>query len=645
VSRCPAGSVNKLLPIPGLTDYAHGFRSISEAAYLGDQIIRQLELAAVATDPEERAARCTFVVVGAGYTGTEVAAHGQLLTTRLARLLPGQAGQEIRWMLLDTAPRVLPELDPRPSRTAKRVLCRRGVEVWTGESIAEAGDGYVKLTTGVTVATRSLIWCVGVRADPLVDGLQLATNRGRLQVDEYMAVPGTPDIYACGDCAAVPDLTRPGQICGMAAQHAQRQGKLVARNVTASLGEGTTRPYQHHDLGFLVDLGGLAAAANPLHISLVGRQRRHPRISPVLHVRQPAAGAGRLDPERGHIPGTDVPGGDQRAVRPARRESATTLIFKCAPFSSTSRVVSDSLTKAKRAFKPVLAKQVLVLPLQARKRARLVNKTYALGSVAALALAGTFGVSQVALAGHVPALKRIHDPRHVTYSIHLRLCRTRDHGQLPDPSCTPGSIDPAVTQDDIHSTICRSGWTSTVRPPESQTEYAKYHVAYPAYDVPGSAKGEFDHLVPLDLGGSNDITNLWPEVGKIPNPKDKVEDALNHAVCDGRVSLAAAQRAIASDWRTAEARLGLSRPHPSPSPAPSRSAWCSASASYSAWYQDYDIYVNSNQPDKSVTATASNGASHRWHTDDTGYADVYLHADAGDTVKVTVGAASCSTTT
>jgi NADH dehydrogenase len=173
-------------------------------------------------------------------------------------------------MLLDTAPRLLPELDPRLSRTAERVLRRRGVEVRTGESIAEAGDGYVKLTTGVTVATRSLIWCVGVRPDPLVDGLHLATNRGRLQVDEYMAVPGAPDIYACGDCAAVPDLTRPGQICGMTAQHAQRQGKLVARNVAASLGKGTARPYQHHDLGFLVDLGGLAAAANPLHIPLSG---------------------------------------------------------------------------------------------------------------------------------------------------------------------------------------------------------------------------------------------------------------------------------------------------------------------------------------------------------------------------------------
>jgi len=265
-----AGSVNKLLPIPGIADYAHGFRTISEAVYLRDHITRQLELAAVARDSDERRSRCTFAVVGGGYTGTEVAAQGQLLTTRLARILPGLAGQQIRWILLDTAPRLLPELDARLSKTAERVLRRRGVQVQTGQSVVEASDGFVQLSTGEEVPTQSLIWCVGVRADPLVDDLHLDTNRGRLVVDEFMAVPGHGDIYACGDCAAVPDLTRPGQVCGMTAQHAVRQGRLVARNVAASLGIGQARAYKHHDEGFLVDLGGLAAAANPLGVPLSG---------------------------------------------------------------------------------------------------------------------------------------------------------------------------------------------------------------------------------------------------------------------------------------------------------------------------------------------------------------------------------------
>jgi NADH:ubiquinone reductase (H+-translocating) len=224
----------------------------------------------VATDPSEREARCTFVVVGAGYTGTEVAAQGQLLTARLLHRIPHLAGQHVRWMLLDTAPRVLPDLDPRLSRTADRVLRRRGVEVRTGQSVTEVMADFVQLSTGEKVPTRSLIWCVGVRADPLVEGLDLETAKGRLVVDEYMAVPGAAEIYACGDCAAVPDLTRPGEVCGMTAQHAERQGPRVARNVAASLGTGTAAPYKHHDLGFVVDLGGFAAAINPLHIPLSG---------------------------------------------------------------------------------------------------------------------------------------------------------------------------------------------------------------------------------------------------------------------------------------------------------------------------------------------------------------------------------------
>jgi hypothetical protein len=261
------------------------------------------------------------------------------------------------------------------------------------------------------------------------------------------------------------------------------------------------------------------------------------------------------------------------------------------------------------------------------------------GAVAACATVLLVAASSVAAAA-VPAaaghgLKKVHDPGRVTGTIHGH-CSYRDHGQLPDPRCTPGSIDPHVTQADIRSTICKKGWASTVRPSESQTGRFKYDVAYPAYRTPQSERTELDHLVPLELGGSNDATNLWPEYPPTPNPKDKVEDALNAAVCEGRVSLTAAQDAIAADWLTAEKKLGLGG-------RASGRAWCTASASYNAEYRDYDVYVHSNQPDRTVTATASNGASHSYRTDSSGYADVYLYAASGDTVKVTVGAASCST--
>src|SRR5262249_191585 len=177
------GSVNKLLPIPGVTEYAHGFRSLAEAIYLRDHILRQLEIADLTDDPAEREARCTFVVVGAGYTGTEVAAIGQLLTKIALRR---HSGLNVRWMLLDIAPRLMPELAPRLSATAAKVLSQRGMETRTGTSVEHASHDGVKLSTGEFVPTKSLIWCVGVRPDPMIARLGLPMQHGRLTVNSYL---------------------------------------------------------------------------------------------------------------------------------------------------------------------------------------------------------------------------------------------------------------------------------------------------------------------------------------------------------------------------------------------------------------------------------------------------------------------------
>ncbi|MFD7609374.1 NAD(P)/FAD-dependent oxidoreductase [Streptomyces sp. NPDC059828] len=286
------GSVNKLLPVPGVSSYAHGFRGMPEALYLRDHIIRQTELATAETDPDIASARNTFVVVGAGYTGTEVAAQGSVFTGELraqtarsqrSRMSTSTSeasrGAPPRWLLLDIAPRVLPELDRRLSTTADRVLRKRGVEVHTGTSVKEATADGVRLDSGEFVATKTLIWCVGVRPDPLVADIGLPVERGRLCVTPRLDVPHYPGVFACGDAAAVPDLTRPDSpdagdggfpLTPMTAQHATRQGIVAANNVAASLGYGEARPYKHHDMGFAVDLGGAQAAANPMGIPLSG---------------------------------------------------------------------------------------------------------------------------------------------------------------------------------------------------------------------------------------------------------------------------------------------------------------------------------------------------------------------------------------
>ena len=130
-------------------------------------------------------------------------------------------------------------------------------------------------------------------------------------------------------------------------------------------------------------------------------------------------------------------------------------------------------------------------------------------------------------------------------------CHTRGSGlyALPDPHCTPGATNPNVTQANIHQTICVLGWTKTVRPPASVTGPEKRASMAEYGDTGPPHAYEYDHLVSLELGGApNDSANLWPEPGPSPNPKDAIENALHRAVCDGRMSLAAAQHAIATDW-------------------------------------------------------------------------------------------------
>ncbi|HEY9240413.1 MAG TPA: hypothetical protein VIP48_00410 [Streptosporangiaceae bacterium] len=193
------------------------------------------------------------------------------------------------------------------------------------------------------------------------------------------------------------------------------------------------------------------------------------------------------------------------------------------------------------------------------------------------------------------------------------------HG-LPDRHCTPGARFAKVTQKNIGSTICKSGWTSKVRPRESYTEKLKREqIAEYGYRDRKLGDYEEDHLIPLELGGSpRSVRNLWPEYdgGKIPNPKDKVEDALRRAVCDGKVKLSPAQRAIARDWKTAEHVLGLGSggpiPSPTPTPKPSPTVsptsarlFCAASVSDSSPpdYSTVDVYVQT-APGAAVTAVA-----------------------------------------
>lgn len=266
-----AGSVTRTFDIPGLVDNARGMKTLAEAAYIRDHVISQLDLADASQDEAERESRLQFVVVGGGYAGTETAACLQRLTANAVRHYPRLDPKLIKWHLIDIAPKLMPELGDKLGVTALEILRKRGIEVSLGVSVAEAGPDKVTFTDGRVLPCRTLIWTAGVAASPLVATLDAETVRGRLAVTPEMQVPGRDGVFALGDSAAVPDLAKgDGAICPPTAQHAMRQGRVLADNLIASLRGRPLQPYVHKDLGLVVDLGGRDAVSKPLGIELKG---------------------------------------------------------------------------------------------------------------------------------------------------------------------------------------------------------------------------------------------------------------------------------------------------------------------------------------------------------------------------------------
>jgi len=273
------GSITRQLPIPGVAEHGRGLKTLVEAVFLRDHLLAQLDLADAQPDTPagraERAALLTVVAVGAGYTGTELVAQTQRWLRTIERRWNRTGADDVHWVLVDAAPMVLPELGPDLGRRALALLRRRGVDVRLSVGVESADDRGVRLSDGTTVATRTLVWGVGVTANPLIGRLGLPTRAGRLVVGPELAVPGHPDVWAAGDAAAVPDLTArmhegDPPDTPPTAQHAQRQGTVLGRNVAAGLGIGHTRRYRHEDLGLVADLGGWDAVARPLGLPMTG---------------------------------------------------------------------------------------------------------------------------------------------------------------------------------------------------------------------------------------------------------------------------------------------------------------------------------------------------------------------------------------
>ncbi len=263
------GSVTKLFDVPGLAEHARGLKSTAEALYLRDHVLEQLELADVDDDAGRAAARRTIVVVGASYSGTELAVQLRALADSAAKQI-GFDPTLVKFVLLDLAEQVMPEVGEKLGAAAMKVLNSRGIDVRLGVTLKEVHSEHVVLTDDSLIRTHTVAWVTGVTGAPLIEKLDLPTEKGRLKVQTDLQVPDHPHVFSAGDAAAVPDVTQPGKITPPTAQHATRQGKVLAHNVAASLGYGTKKIYKHRNMGLVVDLGPHKAVANPLNVHLSG---------------------------------------------------------------------------------------------------------------------------------------------------------------------------------------------------------------------------------------------------------------------------------------------------------------------------------------------------------------------------------------
>jgi NADH dehydrogenase len=265
------GSVSRTLPIPGLAEHATGLKSLSDATALRNQLLTCLDIAESLEDPAGRAEYLGFVFVGAGYAGVEGLAELQDFAVQAIQMYPRCRAQGMRWVLVEARARIMQEVPPSLSEFAEQELRGRGIEVRTETTLAEVGRRHVTLAGGERISARTVVWTAGVKPSPAVARLGLALDpEGRLLVDATMRVrqeaDESPAVWAIGDCAGVPDASRPGHSCPPTAQHAIRQGRLVARNVAASLGGGRIRPFRYRTKGVVAELGRNKAVAITLGI-------------------------------------------------------------------------------------------------------------------------------------------------------------------------------------------------------------------------------------------------------------------------------------------------------------------------------------------------------------------------------------------
>jgi NADH:ubiquinone reductase (H+-translocating) len=268
------GSVARTLPIPGLAETGIGFSTIGEAIFLRNHVLSRLDLAYTTADAQRRRRALTFVFVGGGYAGVEAFAELEDMAHAALRFYPTLSQRDMRWVLVEAAGRILPEVSVSMSAYTVQRLVERGMDIRLNTRVESMPGGHVTLSDGESFDAETIVWTAGVKANPLAARSGLPVDgKDRLRCTPELRVAGLEGVWSAGDTAAVPDLSKkddPDALCGPSAQHAVRQAKQLADNLVTTLRGGAPAPYVHAYAGSVASLGLHKGVAEVYGVKLRG---------------------------------------------------------------------------------------------------------------------------------------------------------------------------------------------------------------------------------------------------------------------------------------------------------------------------------------------------------------------------------------
>lgn len=259
---------------PGLPEHALTMKDLADAHRLRTHVIGCLETADVTDDPAVRQQLLTFVAVGAGFSGVETIAEMRELVRRALKYYTNIRAEEIKFYLIEYAPRILPTFPADLAEYATRRLTIHGIEVLTGVGTKSATGTAVELTDGRIIPTSTIVATIGNGPHRLVSTLGLDMQWGRIKTDRFMRVPGHDGVWALGDAALIPLVEHPGEdpahYATQTAQFAVREGAQIASNIIAKIEDQELKPFAYTSRGSLASLGMSKAVADVYGIKLSG---------------------------------------------------------------------------------------------------------------------------------------------------------------------------------------------------------------------------------------------------------------------------------------------------------------------------------------------------------------------------------------